>query len=152
MSEPGFGSAPLLGPGKDHTTTNVREACPAAPGPPIPGPRHRNLRTRCRDPSSLRPGQPGACWQPKASALRLPPRLLVAAGDNPGRMKSEKSFAALCGSSPVQASSGQTLRHRLNRGGNRKANQALWRIATTRIKNDARTQAYVEVDPLWWTL
>ena len=69
--------------------------------------------------------------------------LLVAAGDNPGRMKSEKSFAALCGSSPVQASSGQTIRHRLNRGGNRKANNALWRIATTRIKNDARTQAYV---------
>ena len=69
--------------------------------------------------------------------------LLVAAGDNPGRMKSEGSFAALCGSSPVQASSGQTVRHRLNRGGNRKANNALWRIATTRIHNDARTQAYV---------
>ena len=69
--------------------------------------------------------------------------LLVAAGDNPGRMKSEKSFAALCGSSPVQASSGQTIRHRLNRGGNRKANSALWRIATTRMQNDARTRAYV---------
>ena len=52
--------------------------------------------------------------------------LLVAAGDNPGRMKSERSFAALCGASPVQASSGQTIRHRLNRGGNRKANNALW--------------------------
>ena len=71
--------------------------------------------------------------------------LLVAAGDNPKRMKSEKSFAALCGSSPVQASSGQTLRHRLNRGGNRKANSALWRIATTRMQNDARTQAYVRL-------
>ena len=52
--------------------------------------------------------------------------LLVAAGDNPGRMKSERSFAALCGASPVQASSGQTIRHRLNRGGNRQANNALW--------------------------
>ena len=52
--------------------------------------------------------------------------LLVAAGDNPGRMKSERSFAALCGASPVQASSGQTIRHRLNRGGNRQANSALW--------------------------
>ena len=52
--------------------------------------------------------------------------LLVAAGDNPGRMKSEKSFAALCGASPVPASSGQTIRHRLNRGGNRQANNALW--------------------------
>ena len=69
--------------------------------------------------------------------------LLVAAGDNPERMKSERSFAALCGSSPVQASSGQTRRHRLNRGGNRKANNALWRIATTRMQNDARTQTYV---------
>ena len=51
--------------------------------------------------------------------------LLVAVGDNPGRMKSERSFAALCGTSPVQASSGQTMRHRLNRGGDRQANCAL---------------------------
>ena len=70
--------------------------------------------------------------------------LLVAAGDNPGRMKSEKSFAALCGASPVQASSGQTVRHRLNQGGNRQANQALWRIATTRMRTDPATQQYVE--------
>ena len=69
--------------------------------------------------------------------------LLVAAGDNPGRMTSERSFAALCGTSPVQASSGQTLRHRLNRGGNRKANSALWRIATTRMRTDAATKEYV---------
>ena len=70
--------------------------------------------------------------------------LLVAAGDNPGRMKSEKSFAALCGASPVQASSGQIVRHRLNQGGNRQANSALWRIATTRIRTDPATQQYVE--------
>ena len=69
--------------------------------------------------------------------------LLVAVGDNPGRMKSERSFAALCGTSPVQASSGQTMRHRLNRGGDRQANCALWRIATTRIRHDARTKDYV---------
>ena len=69
--------------------------------------------------------------------------LLVAAGDNPERMKSERSFAALCGASPVQASSGQTIRHRLNRGGNRQANNALWRIATTRIRTDAATKEYV---------
>ena len=69
--------------------------------------------------------------------------LLVAAGDNPGRMKSERSFAALCGTSPVQASSGQTIRHRLNRGGNRHANSALWRIATTRMRTDAATKEYV---------
>ena len=69
--------------------------------------------------------------------------LLVAAGDNPGRMTSERSFAALCGVSPVQASSGQTRRHRLNRGGNRKANSALWRIATTRMRTDSATKEYV---------
>ena len=68
--------------------------------------------------------------------------LLVAAGDNPERMKSERSFAALCGASPVQASSGQTIRHRLNRGGNRQANNALWRIATTRMRHDAATNQY----------
>ena len=70
--------------------------------------------------------------------------LLAAAGDNPERMSSEKSFAALCGASPVQASSGQTVRHRLNQGGNRQANSALWRIATTRMRTDPATQQYVE--------
>ena len=69
--------------------------------------------------------------------------LLAAAGDNPDRMSSERSFAALCGASPVQASSGQTVRHRLNQGGNRQANSALWRIATTRMRTDAATQQYV---------
>ena len=54
--------------------------------------------------------------------------LLIAAGDNPERMRSEASFAARCGASPVQASSGKTVRHRLNQGGNRDANNALWRI------------------------
>lgn len=59
--------------------------------------------------------------------------LLVAAGDNPERMRNEASFAALCGVSPLQASSGKTTRHRLNRGGNRDANNALWRIAMVRL-------------------
>ena len=65
--------------------------------------------------------------------------LLVTAGDNPERMKSESSFAALCGASPVQASSGRTIRHRLNRGGNREANRALWHIAVTRMRYDQAT-------------
>ena len=70
--------------------------------------------------------------------------LLVAAGDNPERMRSEASFAALCGASPVQASSGPIVRHRLNRGGDRQANNALWRIATTRMRCDQTTIEYVE--------
>ncbi len=68
--------------------------------------------------------------------------LLVAAGDNPERMRSEASFAALCGSSPIEASSGKTVRHRLNRGGNRQANHALWRIVMVRLACDERTQDY----------
>jgi transposase len=70
--------------------------------------------------------------------------LLVAAGDNPTRMRSEASFAALCGASPVEASSGKTVRHRLNRGGNRTANQALWRIAMVRLTCDQPTRDYAE--------
>ena len=68
--------------------------------------------------------------------------LLIAAGDNPGRLRNEASFAALCGTSPIEASSGKTTRHRLNRGGNRHANQALWRIAMVRLRCDPTTQAY----------
>lgn len=68
--------------------------------------------------------------------------LLIAAGDNPERMRSEASFAALCGTSPIEASSGKTKRHRLNRGGNRQANNALWRIAMIRLRVDPRTIDY----------
>lgn len=69
-------------------------------------------------------------------------RLAVAAGDNPDRMASEAAFAALCGASPVEASSGRTVRHRLNRGGDRRANSALHQIARHRLDHDPRTQAY----------
>ncbi len=69
---------------------------------------------------------------------------LVAAGDNPERMKSEAAFAALCGVSPIEASSGKVVCHRLNRSGNRQANHALWRIAMVRLTCDPATRAYVE--------
>jgi transposase len=69
--------------------------------------------------------------------------LLVAAGDNPGRLRSEAAFSMLCGSSPLEASSGKTVRHRLNRGGDRDANNALWTIAMTRLSCDERTQRYL---------
>ena len=70
--------------------------------------------------------------------------LLVAAGDNADRIRSEAAFAHLCGVAPIHASSGKTTRHRLNRGGNRQANHALWRIVFTRMSSDPRTRAYVE--------
>ena len=68
--------------------------------------------------------------------------LLIAAGDNPDRLRSEASFAALCGASPVEASSGKTARHRLNQGGDRQANHALWRIAMVRLATCERTRSY----------
>lgn len=69
--------------------------------------------------------------------------LLVAAGDNPERLKSEASFAHLCGAAPVPASSGKVIRHRLNPGGNRDANRALHVVALNRMRRDPRTQEYV---------
>ncbi|WP_240638439.1 transposase [Micromonospora aurantiaca (nom. illeg.)] len=70
--------------------------------------------------------------------------LLIAAGDNPDRLTGEAASAALCGVNPVERSSGKTQRRRLNRGGNRQANAALFRIALTRLRADPRTRAYVQ--------
>jgi transposase len=69
-------------------------------------------------------------------------QLLITAGDNPDRLTHDAAFAALCGTSPVDASSGKTRRHRLNRGGDRSANTALWIIAHVRLVHDPRTRAY----------
>ena len=70
--------------------------------------------------------------------------LLVTAGDNPERLRSEAAWAHLCGVSPLQASSGKVTRHRLNRGGDRQANRALWTIVISRLASDPETQAYME--------
>ncbi len=69
--------------------------------------------------------------------------LLIAAGDNPERLRSEAAFAHLCGAAPVPASSGKVVRHRLNPGGNRDANRALHVVALNRLRRDERTRAYV---------
>ena len=68
-------------------------------------------------------------------------KLLIAAGDNPDRIRTEAGFAALCGVNPVAASSGKTTRHRLNRSGDRQANNALWVIAMVRLRSDPTTRA-----------
>ncbi|WUP61474.1 IS110 family transposase [Streptomyces sp. NBC_00258] len=70
-------------------------------------------------------------------------QLLITGGDNPARLRTEASFAALCGAAPVPASSGKTNRHRLSRGGDRAANGALYRIALCRMRRDQRTRDYV---------
>jgi transposase len=69
--------------------------------------------------------------------------LLVTAGDNPDRLRSERAWAHLCGVTPVPASSGKTIRHRLNRGGDRQANSALYRIVLTRTSSHDETRRYV---------
>ncbi|MCK9899775.1 transposase [Parafrankia colletiae] len=71
-------------------------------------------------------------------------QLLVSAGDNPDRLRSEAAFAMLCGVAPLPASSGRTHRYRLNRGGDRQANAALHRVVVCRLRWDPATQAYVE--------
>ncbi|RZU31547.1 IS110 family transposase [Blastococcus saxobsidens] len=71
-------------------------------------------------------------------------QLLVTAGQNADRLHSEPAFAMLCGVAPIPASSGKTHRHRLNRGGDRQANAALYRVVLCRTRWDPRTRAYVE--------
>jgi transposase len=70
--------------------------------------------------------------------------LLIAAGDHPERLRSEAAWAHLCGVAPIPASSGKVTRRRLNPGGNREANHALWRIVITRMGSHPATRAYVE--------
>jgi transposase len=71
-------------------------------------------------------------------------QLLVTAGANPERLRSEASLAALCGVAPVPASSGKITRHRLSRGGDRAANNALYRIALVRMSAHPQTRDYVQ--------
>jgi transposase len=85
---------------------------------------------------------------PRSSELRgvgvdTAAALLVAAGDNPDRLRSEAAWAHLCGVAPIPASSGKVTRWRLNRGGDRQASSALWVIVITRMASDPRTRAYV---------
>jgi transposase len=68
--------------------------------------------------------------------------LLAAAGDHPERLRSEAAWAHLCAAAPIPASSGKVTRHRLNPGGDRQANHALWRIVLTRTSAHPPTRAY----------
>jgi transposase len=86
---------------------------------------------------------------PRLSALygvgpEVAGQLLATAGDNPDRLRSEAALAHLCGAAPIPASSGRTDRHRLNRGGDRAANNALHTIALVRMRYDPRTRDYVD--------
>jgi len=69
-------------------------------------------------------------------------QLLITAGDNPDRLRTSASFAALCGTTPIPVSSGRIDRHRLSRGGDRQANAALHHIVKNRMTNEPRTRSY----------
>ena len=105
----------------------------------IPG--RRDRRHRHRAARTDRPRRPDDARH-QGAAPSTTATLLAGAGDNPGRIRSEASFAALCGAAPIPASSGRTNRHRLNRGGDRQANWALHQIALVRLAGDPRTKVY----------
>jgi transposase len=94
----------------------------------------------------------GADQEPGRAGLACPPgigpevagQVLISAGDNFDRIQSEAAFAHLCGAAPIPASSGRTHRHRLNRGGDRGANNALYVVVLGRLRYDPRTRAYAE--------
>ena len=90
------------------------------------------------------PGNPHQLGDRGLGALRRQPQLLTSAGDNPDRITSEAAFAHLCGVAPVPASSGRVHRHRLNRGGDRNANNALYVVVINRLRYDSRSRAYAE--------
>jgi transposase len=86
---------------------------------------------------------------PRVSALfgvgpEVASRLLATAGDNPDRLRSEAALAHLCGVAPLPVSSGRKDRHRLNRGGDRSANCALYTVVLSRLRHDPRTRAYMD--------
>lgn len=128
-------------PGSDHTTRHVQISLKTL------AQRHRFLWEQADALESditaivadLNPGLLAAYGVGAITAAQL----LITAGGNPQRLHDEASFAALCGTAPVQASSGKNSRHRLSRGGDRAANSALHTIALVRMSSDPRTRDYV---------
>ena len=114
----------------------------------IPCPKERGSHRRSADARSGAPRPDGRACPALVALYGTGPdtagALLLAAGDNPERLRSEAAFAKLCGVSPVEASSGMTTRHRLSRAGDRRANSALWRIVMVRLRQRHQpTVAYV---------
>ena len=123
--------------------TAATKAVALLAGPPGRRPRRGDRRPRRHDHPAARETAP-ELLAVYGVGIDTAAALLVAAGDNPERLRSEAAWAHLCGVSPLEASSGKVTRHRLNRGGDRQANRALWHIVITRLASDPRTQAYME--------
>ena len=124
------------------TPATPTSSSPCAPWPAATATSPRNWRT---GPDGSAPRVAAA--NPALLAIKgvgpvVGAQLLLTAGDNPDRLRSGASFAALCGTAPVPVSSGRTDRHRLSRGGDRAANSALHLIVNNRMSNEARTRTY----------
>ena len=129
---PGTNSEPVTSATKKALRTPARRH--QAPTADTADP-HSELRCLCEQ---ANPALLSAC----GVGVEVASSLLIAAGDNPEQMRSEASVAALCATSPIEASSGACRRHRLNRGANRCANNALWRIAMIRLRVDQKSIDY----------
>ena len=109
--------------------------------------RHENLTAEIKDSTDqlrrLVEDTAPALLAAKGVGVVTAAQVLITAGDNPHRIKSKAAFAAITGTSPIPASSGKTTRHRLNRGGDRRANSAIHTIALVRMSSDPRTKAYI---------
>ncbi len=102
----------------------------------------RHGHSTARSPNSTRnsPNSPRAPLNEPGIGPEIAARLLLIAGDNPTRLRNDAALAALCGASPIEASSGKTIRHRINRGGDRQGNSKLWLIANNRMIHDPETR------------
>ncbi|MFI6132695.1 transposase [Micromonospora sp. NPDC051141] len=118
-----------------------RDDHPATPGPPSPT-THHDIADLDALITPLVTAINPALIATHGVGTETAGQLIVTAGDNPDRLRSEAAFAMLCGVAPLPASSGKTHRRRLNRGGDRHANCALWRIVITRLATDPRTRDY----------
>jgi transposase len=104
---------------------------------------HEEVQALEQDLKSLVRDRPPELMKAHGISTMTVAEMLILVGDNPERIKSEAALAKLCGVCPIPASSGKTNRMRLNRGGNRQANAALYRVAIVRMRDLGPTQAYV---------
>ena len=130
-----------LRPGAGADAAAATRARPAQPRPPLPRSRARNPRARTRAGDAHQDGRTTAA-RPARHRHRDRRQAARARKRQPQRLRSDAALAALCGASPVEASSGKTKRHRLNRGGDRQGNNALWTIANNRLIHHPETRAY----------
>ena len=132
-----------LRPGAGHRSNDRSQAHPARHREKVAGPGRRDQSPRAganRLTTELVPDLVAAF----GIGADIAAEMLIVAGDNPERVRSEPAFASLCGVAPIPASSGMTTRHRLNRGGHRQANTALYRAVIVRLQYHQPTQAYYQ--------